>query len=88
MASVALDGEVRLWDLQRKTCVLRGRCGSALARGAAWEPRHGERLYVVGDDKQVRVWDAAQGLDDEEVKEMGQPVDAIMAKGMLSGKKE
>jgi len=60
-ASASADGEVKVWDLQRKTCVktFSGGHGGRYVRGIAFNPS-GSRLVSVGDDKQIVTWDVTE----------------------------
>ena len=77
LASASFDGEVRLWDLSTRKCVVnyKGHPNS-YARGLTFDPK-GQHLYSVGDDKHVRIWDVQNDFDGEHKEE----TDSILVKG-------
>jgi DDB1- and CUL4-associated factor 13 len=62
LASGACDGELRLWDLSRRSTVWHSRAHTGFVNGVCSSPS-GELLISCGSDKTVKVWDVAAALD-------------------------
>jgi len=79
-ASASADGEVKVWDLTRKSCVktLTGGHGGRYVRGLAFNP-DGTRIVSVGDDKQIVTWDTAS--DDG----TAEPLQTVASKQIVTG---
>jgi len=57
LASVGLDGTVRLWDTETGTLLAQAQAGAAWVELLAWSPDG--RILVTGAGKHVRYWDAS-----------------------------
>lgn len=55
LASGSYDGEVRLWNLTKKKCISSINGHDRFVRGLCFNP-DGTRLFSVGDDSTVKVW--------------------------------
>ena len=58
----ACDGEIRLWDLSRRSCVWRAVGHRGFVRGLAVTP-DGESFLSAGDDGMVKQWDLGVASD-------------------------
>lgn len=58
----ACDGEIRLWDLSRKTCMWRVVGHRGFVRGLSVTP-HGQSFLSTGDDGMIKQWDLVISSD-------------------------
>lgn len=75
----ACDGEIRLWDLSRRSCVWRAVGHRGFVRGLAVTP-DGESFLSAGDDGMVKQWDLGVASDLTQV--IMPPRSARMQRGM------
>ncbi|XP_027848856.1 DDB1- and CUL4-associated factor 13 [Aphis gossypii] len=59
IASGSYDGEVRLWNLTKKKCINSINGHDRFVRGLCFNP-DGTRLFSVGDDSTVKVWNTEE----------------------------
>lgn len=58
----ACDGEIRVWDLSRRTCVWRAVGHRGFVRGLAVTP-DGDTFLSAGEDGMVKQWDLTVASD-------------------------
>lgn len=80
LTSGAYDGEVRVWDLANRESVRSFVAHEGFVRGICYTV-DGGRFLTVGDDKTIKVWNAAapEVGDDEE------PINTILSRTMITG---
>lgn len=78
--SGAFDGEIRVWDIPRRTCVREFVAHNGIVRGVVYIPS-GNSFISVGDDKTIKTWKGLtpQFGEDEE------PVNTILSKTVITG---
>lgn len=76
IATAAADGEVRVWNLTERTCLAAWQAHEGVVRGVSYVPG-GKHILSCGDDKTIKLWDAAVWSD--------VPVDTIVSKQMVAG---
>jgi len=62
IASGSYDGEVRLWNLTKQKCISSVNGHDRFVRGLCFNPE-GTRIFSVGDDSTVKVWNTTEELD-------------------------
>jgi len=77
IASGACDGQIKLWNLLSRTCTKTLNAHSGFVKGISFNPS-GKKLFSVGDDKVVKIWD----VDDADAVE---PITRYVHKNMLVG---
>lgn len=80
IASGAVDGEVRLWNLSMQKCIRNFVAHEGYVRQVCFLP-NGERFITVGDDKTIKTWNFEAPHPDEEEE----PLDTILSKSMITG---
>lgn len=80
LASGAYDGEIRIWDLVRKTCLRNFTAHEGWVRQMCFAP-DGESFFTIGDDKTIKTWktESPPFREDEE------PVNTLLSRTMLTG---
>lgn len=81
LLSGSCDGEVRLWDVARRECVLTLPAHSGFVRGVCMN-REGTRFITVGEDKIIKQWRYPEVEGEEEEME---PVSTIFGKTVFQG---
>lgn len=76
-ASGSCDGQIKLWHLQTKQCRKTLIAHNGFVRGLAFNPS-GQRMFSVGDDKVVKIWDVN---DNEKIE----PLSTYVHSGMMIG---
>mmetsp|Transcript_16779 Transcript_16779/g.25214 ORF Transcript_16779/g.25214 Transcript_16779/m.25214 type:complete len:449 (+) Transcript_16779:119-1465(+) len=81
--SGACDGDLRVWDLQRRECVWSVAAHTGFIRGIAPD-QSGNTFYTCGDDKLVKQWALAQSSSVIESSEI-EPLNVFTAEHSLTG---
>ncbi|GAB1863217.1 DDB1- and CUL4-associated factor 13 [Camponotus japonicus] len=76
LLSGAYDGEVKMWNLAKGTCIRTLLAHDGIIRAATFVP-DGKRFITIGDDKTIKTWDATNNEKDE-------PLNTIASKRVLS----
>ncbi|KAL0273029.1 UNVERIFIED_CONTAM: hypothetical protein PYX00_005804 [Menopon gallinae] len=79
LLSGAYDGEIRLWNLARKECVMSIQAHEGYIRGVEFMP-DGEHYITVGDDNNIKIWETNPSDEDDIA-----PTDTVISKTVLTG---
>ncbi|XP_077287370.1 DDB1- and CUL4-associated factor 13 [Arctopsyche grandis] len=80
IASGAVDGEVKLWNLATQKCVKSFLAHEGYVRQICFLP-DGERFITVGDDSTIKTWNVELPNPGEEEE----PLDTVLSKSMVTG---
>lgn len=72
LLSGAFDGELRLWDISRKTCHRNFVAHEGVVRGITFTP-NGEHFISLSDDKTIKTWNFSAPNEGQEE----QPVNTV-----------
>uniref|UniRef100_A0A0K2TPB1 Uncharacterized protein n=1 Tax=Lepeophtheirus salmonis TaxID=72036 RepID=A0A0K2TPB1_LEPSM len=80
LGSCSYDGEVRIWNLATRKCVVNYEGHKSFARGLTFSG-DGNHLISIADDKQIHTWKVP--IDNE--SDMIKPVHSLSSKSILNG---
>uniref|UniRef100_D3TRG9 DDB1- and CUL4-associated factor 13 n=1 Tax=Glossina morsitans morsitans TaxID=37546 RepID=D3TRG9_GLOMM len=79
LTSGSYDGEIRIWDLANRESSRSFLAHEGFIRGICYST-NGERLFTVGDDKQIKVWSSnAPDINEDE-----QPINTILSRTIIT----
>lgn len=78
LVSGGCDGEIRLWDLMKRTCARVVPAHNGIVRGICF-PRTGDSFFSIGDDKTIKQWKSDVNETENE------PINTVVTKTMLTG---
>lgn len=81
IASGCCDGQIKLWDLPRKTCTRTIQAHTGFVRGLCF-PTDGTTFISIGDDKSIKYWKYDVAGDDEDDAE---PTSTAISTTILTG---
>ncbi|XP_076172108.1 DDB1- and CUL4-associated factor 13 [Ptiloglossa arizonensis] len=80
LISGAFDGEIREWNLPKRTCERTFLAHDGAVRGIAFN-ENAEHFISIGDDKTIKTWKTEQPLFGEEEE----PINTILSKTIITG---
>ncbi|KAF5299144.1 hypothetical protein FQA39_LY02317 [Lamprigera yunnana] len=80
LLSGAYDGEIRLWDIPRQTCLRNFVAHQGIVRGIIYDP-NATSFFTIGDDKTIKTWNSTMPNSPEEEE----PVNTILSRTVITG---